>query len=337
MRNFKFTPDKFGGTEYMARNINERILSKCDNITKYTLTVLPGIAPEFYETVDGKNIMWLHNTPLQYEPRVVTFLLSPTVMERTVRYIVPSEFAKTSWVEKGLDANKIRVIPNAISVNEKVVPKQIDKNNVRLIYTSYPSRGLEILLKATELFDFNFELDVFGPFRPGEIEFEGKLGNVKWVHKLKNLQKINFYGVSPQTTVHKHIRNSDIFIYPAVFLETFCLAAAEALALGKPVITTDYGALREVLGYHPEYITFEDRLSQRINNGYGEGLQMFSEMFPNVYGRAVQAIADATNKMVANYPSADKLELQAREIQDKYSWDRIEQQWLDLDRELGNL
>ncbi len=337
MTKFIPNPNYFGGTEYMVDNFNNNIYPLLKNISDCTLVSMPGIFPNVFELLEGKVIFWIHNTPSQFTFDVVNTITNPHIKEKTICYVVPSNFAKSTWINHGIDPNKIVVIPNAVGIDKPLMQTKSKQKTIKLIYTSEPSRGLALLLKATDFFDFDFELDVFGHFTPDQKNFVGNSQKTKWVKELKNIDKFNFYGRSPKETVWKHIEKSDFFVYPSFWLETFCLAATEALALGTPVITNVHGALEEVLGKYPTYITFEDKFSHFINTKDGVNYEIFEKHFPTLFQKNIEIIAETINLAVRNKPSNKILLEQSKTIQEKYSWAEITKQWLELDKKIATL
>lgn len=76
-----------------------------------------------------------------------------------------------------------------------------------------------------------------GPLR-GEIEQQ--------IDRLGLGSHVTVTGMVPPTQVADHLRRADIFLLPTAH-ETFCMAAAEGVAMGLPVVITDLPAVRDFL------------------------------------------------------------------------------------------
>jgi len=74
----------------------------------------------------------------------------------------------------------------------------------------------------------------------------------------KALPNVNYIGYKPNEYIKEHLCDYDIFAYPNIWEETFCISALESMAAGLYCITTDYGALYETCASFP--------LTSRIKN-----------------------------------------------------------------------
>jgi glycosyltransferase involved in cell wall biosynthesis len=99
----------------------------------------------------------------------------------------------------------------------------------------------------------------------------------------------------------------DLFVYPSIFEETFCVSALEALAAGLHVITTNFGALPETCAEWPVYINY-------------------SKNFDLLAGSVAGAI-----DVCADYLHTDTiqshLEEQQKYYKKFYSWDKKAIEW----------
>lgn len=76
----------------------------------------------------------------------------------------------------------------------------------------------------------------------------------KLVKKLGFESKVIFPGLIPNEETVKYYNACDIFIFPTLRLESFGIVLAEAMACGKPVITSKIGSIPEVIENHKEGI-----------------------------------------------------------------------------------
>lgn len=296
---FEWNRQAFGGTEYMASNFRQLIAPSIPKLQNYLCLVVPGIVPHFSDIHKSYKevIMWMHNTPVQFAPEHLDSLRNPKFLDKVKYFIAVSEFAKGQMVEQlGIEPEKVYVIPNAIHPL-KYNPAKFNKTGtIKLINTSSPDRGLDVLFNAIPLIDEDIEVDVFSRFNPNEIpgfEFD---------------KRINFYGFSPKATVAKHYEAANIHAYPSTYPETFCISQAEAMSAGLLCVTSDIGALPEVSGGLTNIYRYEDDKHKH------------TEVFAEQLTKAIKQIRSGEFN-----PDA-----QIDYINRTYSWQAIKQKWLEF-------
>jgi len=230
-----------GGTELVTRGILERI------------------SPEEFEGVQlitsrvrelkkrHKRILHLHD--LAGDPEV-QHLKSDLSRNRFSKLVFCSNWQYESYRNQlGVPwDDKSTVIANGIEPLGMML-KPTDK--IRLIYTSTPHRGLEILVPVFEhlykQFDGQIELDVFSSFniygwperdQPYEELFE----------RCRQHPGINYHGFQPNSVVRGALEKAHIFAYPSIWQETFCIALAEAMSAGCLCVHPNLAALPETSG-----------------------------------------------------------------------------------------
>lgn len=153
-------------------------------------------------------------------------------------------------------AYKSVIIPNAT-----VATTWVPRNNApkRLVYTSTPWRGLHILLEALKLLDqVDLEVDIFSSTQIYGQEFY-QANNHLYQHLWDMCHadpRVTLHGYQPNHLVREHLKSCDIFAYPNIWEETFCISALEALIAGCKVVTTNCGALPELCGRWANYVPF---------------------------------------------------------------------------------
>lgn len=186
---------------------------------------------------------------------------------------------------------KCFVIRNAI---ENVVDhKHIQRKKNRLIYTSTPQRGLNILLDAFK----RIKIDV----KDLELEVFSSFGLYGWKEKdivFSNL--FNELDATPGVIRHKEpvtnaeiqtaLSEASIFAYPSIWEETSCLCLIEAMANGLVCVTSDYGALPETgAGFPMMYSgTGISDCGDVLPNRFSLAIREESERFENVLRKAIE-------------------------------------------------
>ena len=159
-----------------------------------------------------------------------------------------------------IPTHKSLVIKNAI---DKIEPRKLDHNvgdPIKLIYTSTPWRGLNVLLAAMQLVNNkNVHLDVYSSTQVYGDQFK-EVNDDKFkelYNQAKSLKNVSYIGYKPNEFIKDNLKNYHMFIYPNIWEETSCIAAIEAMAAGLYCVTTDYGALFETGAEFITYVPFE--------------------------------------------------------------------------------
>ena len=187
---------------------------------------------------------------------------------------VSREIADMLVHEYGLQADKVRVIPNGYDealirrLREKA-DRRTDKMSVVFMGTLKPDKDPLTLLKAiAELREGGLSVRTHiigdGPLRQ-ELE---RFCRDKGMSDL-----VVFHGMLPHPEALKILASSTIFVLPSVE-EGLPLALVEAMALGKAVIATDVGGVPELvrdeetgLLFKPtNYLALKSALERLLNN-----------------------------------------------------------------------
>lgn len=160
----------------------------------------------------------------------------------------------------GIPTDRCLVIKNAI---DKIEPRKLEYTKgdpIKLIYTSTPWRGLNVLLAAMQLVkNTSVHLDVYSSTQVYGDKF--KELNDKNYEALYNqasaLINVSYVGYKPNEFIKDNLKNYHMFVYPNIWEETSCIAAIEAMAAGLYCITTDYGALFETCAEFAVYVPYE--------------------------------------------------------------------------------
>lgn len=121
---------------------------------------------------------------------------------------------------------------------------------IRLVYTSTPQRGLEILVpvfeKLAEIHN-DIHLDVFSSFKiygwdDADKQFE------PLYKRIREHPQMTYHGFVPNDVVKEHLNKSHIFAYPSIWFETSCRAMLEAMSAGLVCVHPNLAALPETSG-----------------------------------------------------------------------------------------
>ena len=169
------------------------------------------------------------------------------VVPRLQNIICVSQPSKEDVINEFLAAkDNIRVIPNGIDINT-FKPSGLTKElNFRIVTTAsadIPLKGLRHLLSALPRIIKKFPLTTLTVI--GKSPKKSKLNKI--IDDLELEDRIIFKsGVSEEEIVEIYHR-SDLAVIPSLY-EGFGFGAGEAMACGIPLISTDSGGLKQVIG-----------------------------------------------------------------------------------------
>jgi UDP-glucose:(glucosyl)LPS alpha-1,2-glucosyltransferase len=293
-----------GGTELVTRGLFERLGDSLDGIQLISSRVRD-------IERNKKRILHLHDLPEDPESQHLSNDLS---RNRFSALVFVSYWQMQQYIDKlGIPNNhKCFVIHNAIEPIPQVKkPDPTDK--VKLIYTSTPHRGLEILVPVFEnlyeKFDGKLELDVFSSFNIYGWPERDKVYEPLF-DRCRNHPGINYHGFQPNSVVRQALQQAHIFAYPSMWKETFCLAMVEAMSAGCLCVHSDLAALPEI--------------SAGLNHMY-----RYSEYMNEHAGVFHNNLEDSIHFLLENKDNMN-FSLNKFYVDHRYSWDAVIPQWKSL-------
>jgi UDP-glucose:(glucosyl)LPS alpha-1,2-glucosyltransferase len=230
-----------GGTELMKR----RLSSKIDPVLMEDFQVIASRIRTLDE--DKIRVYWLHDLPMDPE---TNHLKDANSRDRFHKIVFCNNWQYNQYVNVlGVPQTfKCAVIENAIEPIDYIVKKS--KEEVRLIYTSTPQRGLAILVPVfVELAKKypNIKLDVFSSFSiygwgQADEQFR-ELFDICRSHP-----QINYHGAQPNEVVREHLQKAHIFSYPSIWQECNSIATIEAMSAGCLCLHPNFAGLSDTSG-----------------------------------------------------------------------------------------
>ena len=194
----------------------------------------------------------------------------------------------------------IQVLPNFIDFGQSDV-KSLESNSFNICYLGrlVEAKGLKELLEALRLLKIkNWSCDIIGD-GPMKVWIEDFIEN----YKLQD--KVRLRGLITETTTKNQlISNSTLVILPS-HLETFGIVLIEALACGKPVISTKCGGPEEIITKENGLLVEVGNpveLANAINYIYNNQDKYDSEQIRNV-AKGNYDIGTVGRKLLALYKS----------------------------------
>ncbi len=148
---------------------------------------------------------------------------------------------------RSIHKGPIYVVPNGIPlVNRNILLKNPNRNIPKILYLSHllVSKGILIFLDTLKILvhnRINFKADIVGS--PGDLN-EEELKEIVSKNGLKNY--INYHGPIYGENKFEILLNSDLLLYPSLN-DAFPLVLLEAMQLGVPIISSNEGAIPEIV------------------------------------------------------------------------------------------
>ncbi len=210
---------------------------------------LPALQGYLHNLEPKAHIMWRHSTPLtKAKSYIWCHDLQCPGAEHSQNYdkiVALSGFHKKYLIEtNGVPEDKIVLGFNGINPDDFTMDAV--KDPLKVVFSSSPDRGLvqtiDIVKKARELSKLDIKLHCFYGF-----ENMRKAGQGAWAdsieHKISENDFVVMHGLVTKQVLMKHFKEAGVWLYPADFIETFCITAIEALCAGTWGIVRSMGAL----------------------------------------------------------------------------------------------
>ena len=243
-----------GGTELQLEYLNKYVSKDILDQVQITTSV-----PEKIPLHPTKmNILWQKNSYDQ--PNLAPWFKDKSNHKKYDWYVFNSHWNYEKFrMMFDIPTEKSLVIKNGVdNIKTRDLTKKKDK--IKLIFHPTPWRGLNVILAAMQFIkNPNIELDVYSSTEVYGQAFK-EANDKQWQElydQAKTLPNVNYIGYKPNEYIKEHLHEYDIFAYPCIWEETFCISAIEAMAAGLYVITTDYGALYETCAEFSSYVPYQ--------------------------------------------------------------------------------
>ncbi len=184
---------------------------------------------------NAKSIVWCHDLMLQGGMNSNNY----------DKVMALSGFHKNYLVEaSGVPENKIVMGFNGIDPDNFKI--KYEKDPLKVVFSSSPDRGLvqtiDIVKKAREVSGLDIKLHTFYGF-----DNMRKMGHADWADrieaKIKENDFVTMHGQVGKEVLMQHFKEAAVWLYPADFIETYCITAIESLCAGTWPIVRAMGAL----------------------------------------------------------------------------------------------
>jgi glycosyltransferase involved in cell wall biosynthesis len=198
------------------------------------------------------------------------------------------------------------------------------KDKIRIVYTSTPQRGLEILVpvfkRLCELHE-DIHLEVYSSFKiygwdDADKQFE------PLYNEIQNHPQMTYHGFVPNEELKANLNRCHIFAYPCIWTETSCRAMLEAMSAGLVCVHPNLGALPETSGglnlmynfdsdKNKHAMTFMNHLNASINfvrDGQEKHMISFNKTFADSryeLGRIKSQWENMMKELLINHPTIE--------------------------------
>ena len=265
-----------GGTELQLEFLNKHSDKKLLDQVQITTSV-PEKIPLHPEKL---NILWQKNSYDQ--PNLAPWFQDKNNHKKYDWYVFNSHWNFEKFrMFFDIPTEKCVVIKNGVpDIKARSSKKTMDK--IKLIFHPTPWRGLNVILAAMQYIknpkielDVYSSCDVYGEAfkKANDKQYEGLY------EQAKALPNVNYIGYKPNEYILEHLHEYDIFAYPSVWEETFCISLLESMAAGLYCITTNYGAIYETGAEFPAYIPFQKSFTNLAANFAG-AIELAAQALP---------------------------------------------------------
>jgi len=241
-----------GGSELMAERLFSYLPTELTDQFQFTLSRVRELEEDKYR------IYWVHDLP--WDPELQHLKESSSIAR--FHKIV---FCGNWQYNQFQNVLNIPFSPDISVINTGIIPLQPiakDINTIRLIYTSTPQRGLEILIPVFEELCKHFpniHLDVFSSFKI--YGWEQRDADYEILYdRCRNHPNITYHGFQSNDVVRSYVEKAHILAYPSIWMECNSQSIAEAMSGGAMVVAPNYGGIVEGTGNLAMTYTFlEDK------------------------------------------------------------------------------
>ena len=230
------TQGTYSGVEYIDCNYYIQFLKKYHVNYLFALRQADNLL--YFDTIDNA-YLWVHDI-LPFGKNTSTDVIQTHETKFKKFLCLCKWHRKKVQKEFKLPKDIISITRNAIIPSRFLKPHT--KKPFKFIYLSSADRGLNYLIQMIPKVKEKFpetELHLFTNM---------KILLSETVQQIKKLDYVYPHGIVSQEEISQELLESDVWLYPTDFEETYCIAAVEAQAAGCLCATTSLGSLSEIVG-----------------------------------------------------------------------------------------
>ncbi|TWU24008.1 putative teichuronic acid biosynthesis glycosyltransferase TuaC [Novipirellula galeiformis] len=170
------------------------------------------------------------------------------------KFIALTDFAKSKFIEAGLDEERIAVKPNFVDPAPEI--GRGDGDYALFVGRLSSEKGIEVLLRAWQDERCHLPLRIVG---------DGPMKE-RVVQAAANNPRIHFVGFQSADEVFQQMRAARFLVVPSLWYEGLPRTIVEAFAVGTPVIASDIGPLKKLVRPEGGGLRFELGNAQALSD-----------------------------------------------------------------------
>jgi glycosyltransferase involved in cell wall biosynthesis len=191
----------------------------------------------YYDNI--KNVyLWVHDILPFFSPYACTFQFHRTKFKGLITL---SNWQK-EFVQKELGVDEQYMILSRNAIFAERFMKMAPKIPFRFIYIADASRGLEHLIHLIPKIKERYPQTTLSIFCKTELIDQSLMNTIELLDYVALHPRVS------QDRISSELLQSDIWLYPTHFRETYCISALEAMAAGCLVATVKYAGLKDTVG-----------------------------------------------------------------------------------------
>lgn len=249
-----------GGTEQVKRMISQRLTLPEEVVNEFQV-----ICSRVRKIEEDKiRVYWLHDLPNDPE---TNHLREKSSRDRFHKLVFCGNWQYNQYLGAlGITPDDRCAVIDTPIVPIDAKPKKLD-DQIRLIYTSTPQRGLALLVPVFEELCKHRDdivLDVFSSFNIygwGHADEQFK----DLFERCKTHPKINYHGTQPNDMVREALSKAHIFSYPSIWQECNSRSLIEAMSAGCLCVHPNLAGLSDTSGGLTSMYQFVDDVNEHAN------------------------------------------------------------------------
>lgn len=254
--------------------------------------IVEKINPDVIHIHNTKELEIMHNARLFMKKKVPIIGTKHTLTPKKKYKLADLAVGILEDTHSIIESNNSIIIKNGMAYKEPKLLKKEDKFHIVSAARLTPAKGMDIIIKATSLLNFDFKLSLYGR---GEQEEELR----QLIDDLNLRDKVVIVGFVDN--LNDYLFSSDVQIIASIF-EPYGLTAIDGIYYSKVLLSTKTGICEQILDNELLFETNPESLANKLEdvyNNYKKYVDLFSKIKDTKEDYSIE-------KMVKQYVEAYK-------------------------------